>query len=238
MNKTLNLVSYMPGHGGNFIRFLLCLAPNTAPCLPQGYTGDEPRVKIYSFKNLMWKYTSWCNFHEVFEAVDKWDVDPFLNQDEYDTYSLCLHPGWDTTKNHFFMEEFLNHNKDKLGKFDKINYFKVSMSDQYEDYIEKFKDENMRQMTIMNGVKKWLPPWLPVKGGKQFNEIKEANEKFEKDFNPHIINLDNFFFGTDRFTEEYIKFIDYAGLPRMLPEAQELYEGWASSRRLHKHFNW
>jgi hypothetical protein len=223
----------MPAHGGNFVRFLLSLSDNTWPCYPKGYKGNEPRHKVYSFKNLYWKYTSWCNFHETFEAVDQWDTGPFLDQNMYDTYNLCLHPGEDF--NHVFIDTFFERNAEHLPRFDKINYLQIKLSPKYEDYIETFKQENMRHWHEMNDRPQFLPPWLPVRGTKQFDEITVAYSKFEKEFNPYTINLDQFLLGLDSFTEEYTKMIDHVNLPRMIPEAQDMYKGWASSRKLFKH---
>ena len=131
--KMCNIVVYNVGYGGNIIRFLLSLHPNTFLLAPKGDVDiTKPRHEIYSFKNLQWKYGTWANYERSQDwgkiSTSEW-ISSFLAQDKYDTLTVADHP-----------DEITDHQQ--LKQFDKINYLTVGISKKYDDQIYSFLRSN------------------------------------------------------------------------------------------------
>ena len=95
MEKTLNIVIYMPNYAGNFIRFILSLDDITYP-VHKWHKGPDvigPRKQLYSYKNLLHKHGNWDQFEQTFISPARDPFPLFLGQDQYKMMTLQYHPG-------------------------------------------------------------------------------------------------------------------------------------------------
>jgi len=217
--KTCNIVIYNVGYGGNIIRFLLSLHPNTFLLAPKGEVDfTKPRHEIYSFKNLQWKYGTWANYERSsnWEKITTSDwISLFLTQDKYDTLTIADHPDEATsitTKMH-----------QPLKQFDKINYLTVGISKKYDDQIYSFLRANDTG----------LENYFPIKGNWRHQLLTKLLQEYVTEFNPYVINFDPFLEGREPFLDEYKKLLTYLNYKindDILEQALVLYRGWISAR--------
>lgn len=213
--KTCNIVVYNVGYGGNIIRFLLSLHPNTFLLAPKGEVDiTKPRYEIYSFKNLQWKYGTWANYEKSadWEKISTSDwMSSFLAQDKYDTLTVADHP--DETTDY-----------QQLDQFDKINYLTVAISKKYDDQIYSFLRSNDTS----------LENYFPIKGNWRYDSLSTLLQEYVTRFNPYSINFDPFLEGEESFLEEYKKLLThlkYEINEDILEQALILYRGWRSARK-------
>jgi len=213
--KTCNIVVYNVGYGGNIIRFLLSLHPNTFLLAPKGEVDiTKPRYEIYSFKNLQWKYGTWANYEKSadWEKISTSDwMSSFLAQDKYDTLTVADHP--DETTDY-----------QQLDQFDKINYLTVGISKKYDDQIYSFLRSNDTS----------LENYFPIKGNWRYDSLSTLLQEYVTRFNPYSINFDPFLEGEESFLEEYKKLLThlkYEINEDILEQALILYRGWRSARK-------
>ena len=206
--KTLNLIVYKPGYGGNFITFLLSLDSSTKPYVPKNttLTNDSERMIFYSYKNINHRYGMWRNHHNAFffENIEE-RFQSFLNDPIYNTYTISIHP------THFYDYNF----KESLARQHnlKINYIVINLSSNLEYLIDNFKKQNNN---------------FPNLG---WNE-NELNDSYIQSYNPYVIQFDNFMFGRDQFLEEYTKMNTFLNLPMHTENALKLYDDWYIERNI------
>lgn len=217
MEKTLNLLVYLPGYAGNFIRFLLSLDDKTYPIHHKDtyYDGSISRKKLYSYKNLFWKHSNWENFEQSFISPLQKPLDLFLAQNDYTMTTINLHPGYKKTSLGYFdfFKETYQVYLDKMN----INYLQVSLSEHYRPVIFDF------MKTVTNNV------WRDLYKDEQKDLLE--NTKFTNTYQPYIINLDSFLKGPDTFVTEYHSLCDYLKLNKNTDDALDLYEEWYSARK-------
>jgi hypothetical protein len=92
-----------------------------------------------------------------------------------------------------------------------IRYLQILVSAKYQSVIDEFKTKNGNFPLV-----------------RPDEEIK--NSQFTKDYDPYIINLDNYFIGESNFLAEYTKLMDYLEIPAQVELALPLYRGWIRSR--------
>ena len=226
--KYLNYIIYLPGLAGKFTQFLTSLHSITRPYVPVGKrsTTDSSteRLEFYSYDNLYTRYGSWLGHHSNFfgEVTDQLYKD-FLNSD-YTHYNYCNHP------HEFYQPPFrirwgrspnvgvhtnpyvCNMLQNKIPQADcQIRYLQILVSAEYQSVIDEFK--------VKNGNFPFVRP---------DEEIK--NSQFTLDYDPYIINLDNYFIGESNFLDEYTKLMDYLEIPTQVEPALQLYRGWIESR--------
>lgn len=233
--KTCNIVVYNVGYGGNIIRFLLSLHPNTFLLAPKGEVDiTKPRHEIYSFKNLQWKYGTWANYEKSADwgkiPTSDW-MSSFLKQDKYDTLTVADHPDEITpitTAIKITAAEaqiggiFELHQL--LTKFDNINYLTVGISKKYDDQIYSFLRSNDTS----------LENYFPIKGNWRHQTLITLLQEYVTRFNPYSINFDPFFEGEESFLDEYKKLLThlkYEINDDILEQALILYRGWISARK-------
>ena len=213
--KMCNIVVYNVGYGGNIIRFLLSLHPNTFLLAPKGDVDvTKPRHEIYSFKNLQWKYGTWANYERSQDwgkiSTSEW-ISSFLAQDKYDTLTVADHP-----------DEATDHQQ--LEQFDKINYLTVGISKKYDDQIYSFLRSNDTS----------LENYFPIKGNWRHQTLITLLQDYVTRFNPYSINFDPFLEGEESFLDEYKKLLThlkYEINDDILEQALILYRGWRSARK-------
>jgi hypothetical protein len=92
-----------------------------------------------------------------------------------------------------------------------VRYLQMAISTEYQSVIDEFKTKNGNFPLV-----------------RPDEEIK--NSQFTKDYDPYIINLDNYFIGESNFLAEYTKLMDYLEIPAQVELALPLYRGWIRSR--------
>lgn len=199
--KTLNVIVYIPGYAGNFLQLLLSLDPSTYPWLPEETADPNNRKNLYSFKKLQDKENIWLSHHLQYD----WPLNKFTNseQKEFNNLVMSIHP------NNFYM------NIDQLQSLTddiKINYLCIEVSDLVKSiHIDQFKERN---------------------GG--FPHVREGDienyDKFKKEFNPFVINLDMMFATETEFVNEYSKVCKHLSLARQDNAAIEFYQNWREAR--------
>jgi hypothetical protein len=207
--KYMNVIMYMPGLAGRFTQCLTSLHPTTQPLAP---TTDaiSNRLDFYSYKNLHTHYAHWRNHHLRFSELDTKLCNEFLTS-PYTQYNYCTHPHefYIQLRTDSYLCAVLQ-NKIPRGNC-QVRYLQIALDTEYEPLIAEFKVKNRN-----------LPFVRPDE------EIK--NSHFTKDYNPYIINLDNYFIGESNFLDEYTKLMDYLGIPAQVDLALQLYQGWIEAR--------
>jgi len=217
MDKTLNLVIYLPGYAGNFIRFILSLDDGTYPIHHKDtyYDVKIDRKKLYSYRNLFYKYKNWNDFEQSFISPIQKPLDLFLGQDTYNTTTISLHPGYKSERLGYYgyFKEYYDHVLSNL----KINYLQVSLSEMYRPIIVDFLKNVTRNI------------WREI----PYNSTEDllSNQDFTNKYNPYTVNLDNFILGPETFVSEYVSLCDHLDMNVHLDSALELYNGWYSARR-------
>ena len=206
--KTLNLIIYKPGYGGNFITFLLSLDSSTKPYVPKNTTleNDSDRMIFYSYKNIVQRYGKWMNHHNAFFFENKEVMlESFINDPKYDMYTLSMHP------THFYNYNFKETIDRNQGL--KVNYIVINLSSNLEYLIDNFKKQNNS---------------FPTLG---WNE-DELNNSYIQSYNPYSIQFDNFMFGQSKFLEEYRKMNEFLNLTVHTTNALKLYDDWYMERNI------
>ena len=209
MDKRVNLITYKPGYGGHFIQFLLSLDKCTVPCIDKNTTFsqiDNSRKEHYSFKDLRKKHGHWLKHHKQYDGMnlDELVIRELVDNDQYHTANLQVHP---YEFFHTGLMEYLQSTKEVS-----IKHLQISVSPKYEYVIDMFKICNSN-----------FPKLRPFE--------EEMNEMITKNFNPYIINFDNFISGEEHFVDEYTKINNHLQLPLHLDDALELYRDWYVERR-------
>lgn len=130
MDKTVNLLSYLPGHAGHFISIILSIDPSTF--LPSRYPDQTTVLQELSFKNVRWKHGSWGAFHRSY-SVEPWDAIAEFLQSEKKQYTSLFHP----SKRDKVLTCCNNHS----GRFN-IKWLQVEVSKDFEFVINDFKKRN------------------------------------------------------------------------------------------------
>ena len=207
--KTINLIVYKPGYGGHFIKFLLSLDPSTMPWVRAGSTVDEvnlSRKTHYSFRDLVKAHGHWYNHHTTFKTSNN-EYDTFMNNKEYDTFCSAIHP----QEYYSWFYSWSMSESDRLKNV-RINYLQVSLSARLEPIIDAFKVSNNNFPRLRPGE-------------------EEQNEQYQKEYQPFVINFDNFIIGEEAFVAEYKRMNEYLALPLHLDDAIEMYRDWYAERK-------
>jgi hypothetical protein len=207
--KQLNVLVYLPGYGGSFIKFLLSLDKSTYPHVPRTevLVNDSQRKEFYSFKDLRSKFKWWVKFHQHFyDEIDT--INGFVNSD----YPMC------TIDSHPY--EFYRQVSQHLATTNvKQNYLQINIGEEYCQVIDHF-----------NMLNRGFP------GFRTGEERKDM--QFTKEYNPYIINLDSFFIGEDSFVAEYQKLNQHLQLPDYIDDALTLYRDWRRVRQIDLSLDW
>jgi hypothetical protein len=220
--KYLNLIAYIPGLAGRFTQILTSLHPTTALHMNSEASITDvsvDRARQYSYKDLYSRYGSWRNHHMLFcTTLDNHDLDKFL-ESNYSNMTYCVHPTV------FYLQKFTRRAANTLqpgtpqqilqSRIQKenlqIRYLQISLSEEYQPLVDEFKVRNSN---------------FPAVG----NEEKILNSKFVREYNPYIINLDNYFIRESNFLVEYTKLMNHLGIPTQDELALELYRDWIEAR--------
>lgn len=215
--KSINLIVYLPGYAGHFCQFLMSLHETTHPYIPLNTTpistDSKTRAELYSFKNIYQRHRTWKNHHDQFdnELLDE-NYYKFLLS-SYDTLTFCIHPyefyPIKLYKNHT-IHHIINLKNYTRDNFKGIKYAQIFTSNMEEE-IKAFRLKNLNFPVLRD------------------NEV-ELNSKFTREFNPYIINLDNFFKGEDLFLNEYKSLASYFEVPEQTELALEFYHDWIEAR--------
>lgn len=223
--KTLHIVFFLTGLGGNIIRFLCSLDKSTYPIHPlnEPYDKDYDRPKLYSYKNLFWKHGSWIRFENYFLGHIQDPFTHFLKQDKFQIMTLHLHPG-----------KMTFHYEDSIAAWDKfkevheetlkevnVTYSLVDISPKYQKYTDWFLDSAKSTKLVQPA---------------HMIDI-DAYEKLKVDLNPYRINFDNFIISEQTFLEEYKKLCEHLKLPVNEEDALRVYRPWRSTRRIDEWFS-
>lgn len=89
--KTIFLIVYLPGYGGNFLRLLYSIDKSTFPWVFKNKPlTEEERTNAFYFSELIENPTQWYEFHRKFHTP--WEgADVFLNSD-YQRQINIVHP--------------------------------------------------------------------------------------------------------------------------------------------------
>jgi len=214
--KTLHIVLFLTGCGGNIIRFLLSLDASTYPIHPLNESYDKPydRVKLYSYKNLFWKHGSWIRFENYFLGHIQDPLTHFLKQDKFNIMTLHLHPGR-MDESIAAYDKFKEVHSENLKNLN-VTYSLVTISPKYQEYVDWFMDsaKNSKLLTPANMIDKL------------------AYDKLSTELNPYLINFDNFIISEQTFIDEYTKLCRYLNLPYNINDALTLYRSWRQARRI------
>jgi hypothetical protein len=208
MKKTINVISYKPGYGGNFIGHILSLDEITFPLVPKGSVPPYNRKNLCSFKNIINKHGSWAKFHLSFE---KNRLSRFLNDERYSIYNCISHA-------ETFFDENFQKELDDIKDIVNVNYLQVQLSLKFEYIIEFFM--KFVYKTVLETYEEYSAN----------NDV--AEKKFFNLYNPTIINLDNFILGKEEFIVEYTKISNLLQIPLHIDDAIELYDAWRIERKI------
>lgn len=126
--KTVNVIFYLPGYAGTFIKLILSLDKRTYPYLPFDADITDDRKDWYSFNSLRDPSKLWLSHHCSFY----WPRDFFTDNEEYPILVTGVHP-----------KDFKPILKDNLPPDTKINYLSVHASPETElEHIEGFRNRN------------------------------------------------------------------------------------------------
>ena len=201
--KTINLIVYKPGYGGHFIEFLLSLDPSTIPWMRTGSTVDEVNLsrKTHYSFRDLGKTHGLWNNYHNTFRSDVYMYHTFMNNKEYDTFCVAIHP-----------HEYYGWSVSDQLKNVRINYLQVSLSARLEPIIDAFKVSNNNFPVLRPGE-------------------EEQNEQYQKEYQPFVINFDNFIIGEEAFVAEYTRMNEYLALPLHLDDAIEMYRDWYAERK-------
>jgi len=199
--KTINLVVYKPGYGGHFIEFLLSLDPSTMPWVRAGS----------SIQDVLLSRKDHYSFKDIVKTHGHWQKHhiPFRTElssftsfvnSNYQIFCVAIHPF------EFYRGGFLD-----LPKQFNVKYLHVSTSPHREHIIDSFKKRNNNFPVLRPGE-------------------DEEDQQYRKDFNPFVINFDNFIIGEETFIAEYRRINEYLNLPLHLDDALEMYRDWYVER--------
>lgn len=207
--KNLNVLVYMPGYGGSFIKFLLSLDPSTYPHVPrnQNLTNNSQRKEFYSFRDLRKNFGWWVKFHQNF--YDELDTINSFVDSEYQTCTIDSHP--------YEYYRLVRHRISQVN-VDPV-YLQVKISERFAPVIDHFN--------MLNG---------GFPGFRTGEERKDMQFLLEHD--PYTICLDNFFKDTDHFVDEYERLNKFLQLPLYVDDALELYADWRRVRQLDQSLEW
>jgi hypothetical protein len=130
MDKTVNLLSYLPGHAGHFISIILSIDDITF--LPSKYPPKDQLLKNLSYKNINWVHGSWEEFHKSY-SVEPWEGIPEFFQSDKKIYTAIFHPSK--------LERLLEISKDNLPKLN-VNWIQIELSPELEFINDDFKKRN------------------------------------------------------------------------------------------------
>ena len=218
---------YLPGLAGKFTRCLTSLHPSTFPHLPKhANTTDvsSERADLCSYDDLYARHDSWEKHHSTIGSLLPDTVYHEFLKSNYTHYNYCWHP------HEFYQPPFrirqgqspniqlrtnpyvCNMLQNKIPQTDcQVRYLQMAIGTKYQSVIDEFK--------FKNGNFPFVRP---------DEEIK--NSQFTLDYDPYIINLDNYFIGESNFLDEYTKLMDYLEIPTQVELALQLYRGWIKSR--------
>jgi hypothetical protein len=219
MQKTLNVLLFWPGHAGHFLQFLLSLDSKTYPiCHPDtDITTISSRKDLYSFKDIIWKFGGWGKFHTTFLKrrdhiyTESLRIESFLESTTHDTYTVITVP-----LNYLTMIDRIQTHY--ASSIDNFNYIIVELNPNLQYVIDDFKTNNHGYPT---------PPGITFKP-----EYQAIYDKFKLDYNPHIVKLENLFYGPDTFVTEYTNLNNHLNLPLHTQDALEMYNDWYNERKL------
>ena len=130
MDKTVNLLAYLPGHAGHFISIIL--STGEYKFLPNKYPKHENLLNHLSFKDVKWKHGTWESFHRSY-SVDPWDgIKEFMVSNK-NMYTALFHP----SKYHRIIRFCTNE-----LKLLKTNWLLVTLSPELEFINDEFKKRN------------------------------------------------------------------------------------------------
>lgn len=214
--KTVHIIFFLTGCGGNIIRFLLSLDEKTYPVHPlnEPYDKNYDRPSLYSYKNLFWKFGSWIKFENYFLGHIQDPLTYFLKQEKFDTIILHLHPGR-MGESIAAYDKFKEVHESNLSCI-KVTYSMVTVSDKYQPYIDWFL-ENAKSTKL-------LTPDHMID--------KEAYNRLKNELNPYMINFDNFILNESTFLEEYKRLCNHLNIKVMTDDALKVYRPWRKVRRI------
>ena len=200
--KTINLVVYKPGYGGHLIEFLLSLDPSTMPWVRAGS----------SIQDVLPSRKDHYSFKDIVKTHGHWkkhhiqfgtESSSFTSfvNSNYQIFCVAIHPF------EFYRWDLL----DRLKQFN-VNYLHLSLSPQREHIIDSFKKRNNNFPVLRPGE-------------------DEEDQQYRKDFNPFVINFDNFIIGEETFIAEYRRINEHLNLPLHLDDALEMYRDWYVERK-------
>jgi hypothetical protein len=207
LNKKINLIIYLPGYGGNFITNILSLN-DLAYFYSKNSITSNNKKEILSFKDIQIKYGHWINHHNQYK--DSYDINDFIKffKDKKTKFAnMRMHP--------FEFYSYFEENIKKIKKYNSkaiLNYCQVNLSLELEHVIDKFKITNGGFPILRNG------------------EL-QLSTKFKNEYNPFIINFDNFILGEKTFIAEYERICNYLDIPIQLEDALLLYKDWYIERK-------
>jgi len=217
--KYLNYIVYLPGLAGKFTRCLTSLHPSTFPHLPNHATTTNvsaERADLCSYADLYARHGSWENHHSTIGSLLLDTAYQVFLKSDYTHYNYCWHPHefyqpkkgptFQLTRN---LGSMLQNKIPQPGCH--VRYLQMAISAEYQSVIDEFKVKNGNFPVLRAG------------------EIVK-NSQFTLDYNPYIINVDNYFIGESNFLEEYTKLMDYLEIPAQVELALPLYQGWIKSR--------
>ena len=208
MQKKINVIIYLPGLGGNFMRQLFSLDSSTYCWCPQDLIAQKdklPRKDLYSYKNIYHRYKSWKGHHHQF-SQNHIDLLRFIDEFEDTNFyklNLSVHP----------VELTLEASKVLESRF-KIKYFQVFLDSSLQHVVESFRHYNSY-------------PW--VRPGEL-----ELNQQYHEIFKPEMINFDNFILGEQYFLSEYQRLCPLFEVTNQSKTALELYQDWYKERQILK----
>lgn len=202
MQKTINVIVYIPGAAGNFITLVLSLDKQTYPWIPIGTTlhDDSQRKEFYSFSPLQDSNTAWQIHHTQFNDVR---IGKFIESPDYDTMIWRVHPSVYYETEHLIFRH-------TAASEAKVNFLTVRASPEVEfEHVEKFNERNKLIL---------------------YRREHELLDRFEKEHTTFKITLDNMFSTEEDFLAEYDKINKFLNLPGHHEDALWLYRDWRKAR--------
>ena len=194
---------------GNFTKLVLSLDPSTQPYGPSvnvdlsDSVDPSTRKNLYSFRSLHNPNNFWHNHH--FEVLT--NIEAFFHENNpHQILNFAAHPP------EFYrdIEPLL----ERLNQQCKINFISIVASDVVvEQHIEKFKQRNGNY----------------IDDRIDMQEI-ECYHKFNREYAPIHVSLDEFFSTDEAFINEYIRISTLLDVPLHIEHAIEFYHDWRLAR--------
>jgi hypothetical protein len=204
MEKTINVLCFIPSYGGHFLTTLVSL---NSDCVPlKDIPGDSTRAAEYKYDPLPLLTDDagnsgkqhWTTYHSNFKSPAELTTELYENYN-YSSVTIPIHP-----------VEFYRYPVRGYDSRTKVNYIQVSLDPKDQYIIDRFN----RFFS------------LESRDGEDL-----LDKQFTEEFSPITVSLSQIMIGEAEFLEEYTKLCTAIG-QEPHASALELYQAWRVARKI------